>query len=352
MSTINAFHAPYPALLFEKRYAAGATSVFDWLLALFLLCVASFQATDYWYVSTYVAYTLPVAFILPFLIRPYATVVRIPAFWAMLCFLVWIYLAALVSPHRELAMAHTWYITKVWLIALLAIASCGTYKQLVLYLKAILLGAFVLALSGAVLGYATVQGGGARVEGLAQQANAFGTSLFHGMLAGIILFAYVGRTWKLIIGLYCGAAFMAMLASGSRGAAFATVVALLIYVWLQYCRQPWRKARAVLPAVIVIIAPVLVAVKMFPDSPLVTRFTELIEGRVGATSGRWDIYRHAWELFLSHPFRGTGMGTFRAYSQYVYTHSTFFDRQGEMPGERSRHYGVLRRHVGPLGRGL
>lgn len=290
-----------------------------------LFSVAALDATEYWYVSAYIVYaTLPII-VISGMFRPIGTVVRIAPFWVMLALLAWMYVVSVLSSERRLALGHMWFVTKIWSIALLLIATSTNYKQLALYLKAIVLGALITAGGGALVGFSAAQLGGERVVGITRQTNAFGTALLHGLLAGIILFPYAGKRWKIVVGVYMIAAFVAMLASGSRGAAAAALVAFVAYAVLEHVGRAWKKPVAMISAGVTIVAPFLLAAWLFPRSPLVTRSADLITGRTGATSGRWEIYQQSWELFLSHPFLGTGMGTYRAYGSFVYTHTTFFD---------------------------
>ena len=299
--------------------------IFEWCIAAFLFGVAALEATEYWYLSTYIAYaTLPIVLI-GAMLRPIGTVVRIPVFWLMLCFLVWSYLVSTLAEEQRLALANTWYMTKVWLVALVLAATTFQYKQVTLYLKAILLGALVCAVIGAVLGYATARAGGERVLGITRQPNAFGTTLFHGLLAAMILYPSTTPKWKTIIGLYVSAAFVALLGSGSRGAAVAALTALVAYALLEPLGHCRTRPIALLRAVAMICVPLLLATWAFPASPLVSRIGELLEGGHGATSGRWEIYEQAWDLFRSHTMLGLGMGTFSAYSSVAYTHTTFLD---------------------------
>jgi O-antigen ligase len=309
----------------QERLDTGRTTVFDWSVAAFLLCVAALQPTSYYYTSTQVAYFVALLFVVTLVIRPSRAALPLIPFITMVSLLMWLVVTAGLSPHRDVTLVSAWYVVKVWVMGLLILVFCRDYRQVALYLKAIVLGSFVLSVSGAVLGYPTVTLGGERIEGIAEQVNAFGASLLHGILAGIALFPHVGKLWKTIIVLYLVAAFIAMLASGSRGAAAAALTALGAYALIEYSgflvRRPW----VILPAVALVVGPVLVALRFFPDAPLVDRFAALLEGRYGATSDRVLIYEHGWALFKQHPFLGHGVGSFRVYTRWVYTHSTFLD---------------------------
>src|SRR5690606_17718090 len=58
----------------------------------------------------------------------------------------------------------------------------------------------------------------------------------------------------------------------------------------------------------------------FPNSPIVRRFSE---GTNEGDDQRLDFFKMAWDLFLDSPIFGYGMDTFRFFSSFVYTHSTY-----------------------------
>jgi O-antigen ligase len=312
-STLLASHDPI---------AHGKSGPMDWLLALYLFTVAALEATSYYYLSTYLAYIIFSVFIISF---NYGQVVRIPGLWILIGFIVWMFFVALLAQYRTMALIGSWYITKILLASFIFMARCNSLNRLYLYLKAIILGAMFIALSGAILGYTAVAKGYEAQKGLTSHTNALGIALFSGIVCSLILLPSAGKIWKLIIWSYFAAALIAVLASASRGATVACAIAVFMYFALEHILHLKRNIKIALPAVALTAFIPWLAVKMFPYSPLILKMSKLIYGGREATSGRLDIYRHAWSMFLDKPFQGYGAGTYLAYTGFSYTHTTVLE---------------------------
>lgn len=297
---------------------ASGTRVFDLMMAVYLAGVAALQSTAYWYYTTYFAYAVAAVFVLSLRRVDF---LQMAGFWMTVFLLGWMWLTAGLSAYPQAAIPAVWYMAKIVIMGLLILVMCRTYKQLSLYMRAYLIGALIAAAAGAVMGYAAVAETGERLVGIATHENAFGSAIFHGTLAGLILLPMANWFWKLVIWLYYAAGFVSILASGSRGAAVAILVALGAYVFLEYIRNLRANLKILVPVLLVAAAIPIVAVVWFPHSSLVVRMTAWLSGERGADSGRIDIYRHVWEMFVSSPVLGYGLGTFRFHSRYVYTHS-------------------------------
>jgi len=296
----------------------------DWVIAFYLLALGALQATPYWYASTYVAFLIPPAF---FLMFQADRCTSIPEFWLAVGLLGWMALTSMISPHSSESVQATWFIGKIFMVGLFVMARCNSLPTMKLYIKALLIGVATVAAAGAVMGYGSVSRGGDRVAGVASQVNALGGQLLAGIVAGMLLLPFVGKTWRMVIIGFFLASFISLLASGSRGAAVAVGAAVMTYFALEYIRNILHNWKLILPAAIVLIALPIIAVEVFPDSPLVARMTGLVEskGLGGGQMSRWHIYVHAWGLFCEHPILGTGMGTYRHYSEFVYTHTSFLE---------------------------
>ena len=300
----------------------GKTGVVDWLLALYLVAVGAMTATPIWYVSTYIAYGVALAFVFTL---DYGRAVRIPSFWLFVGLAVWLFVTASRSLYPFVSMNAAWYIIKIIVFSLILMARCTSLSRLIFYLKATIIGMLTLAVCGAIMGYPAAVQGGAAVMGLTTEENAFGVVLFTGLLVGMVLLPCVGKKWKVLVWIYFVAAFVSLLASASRGASMACFMAVVTYFILEHIRYIRQNLTTIIPMFMLIIGVPIIAVRLFPHALLVQRLSTLYyEGRA-ATSGRLDIYEHAWGLFLSHKFFGIGPGMYRAHSVFVYTHTTFLE---------------------------
>ena len=322
MTTVFSAVNPDQPVIFGQAPRPGSTNLFDWVMALYIMAVSTLQATTIWYVSTWIGYGVLGAFLLS---RHYFDIVRIASFWAILGCILWAWVAASQATHTTLAVASTWYFTKIMIFGLMIMIACRRPEKLSLYLKAMVVGSLFLAVPGALLGYDVVAAGGERMTGIAKQENAYGSALFFGFLAGMILLPMASWRWKAVTWLYFAAAFISLLSSGSRGAAVSVLAAIGAYFVLEYLRNLQVNIRVILPALALMAVFPLVAWWWFPDSPLVIRMASFVTGEKGADSGRFQLYEEAWWMFKSSPLFGLGFGTYIAYTGASYTHTTFLE---------------------------
>jgi O-antigen ligase len=100
---------------------------------------------------------------------------------------------------------------------------------------------------------------------------------------------------------------VALFISLSRGAVFALVGAVIIYLSLcQYKKLPW--SRALLIFGLILVFSFLVASVILANQSGLSGLS--INDRPESLSDRFDLWRSAWDMFLEHPLLGTGMGTF------------------------------------------
>lgn len=116
---------------------------------------------------------------------------------------------------------------------------------------------------------------------------------------------------------------VATVVSGSRGGMLAGLVSICVLVPL---------VRRVKPYQIVAGLGLLVAFLVFVYQKFSDTVDRVVDGRIvqltlqqGYTSGRGDLYRSAWELFLDNLFRGAGLRGFAEhYGQgFTYPHNLF-----------------------------
>jgi O-antigen ligase len=99
----------------------------------------------------------------------------------------------------------------------------------------------------------------------------------------------------------------ALFVSLSRGAVFALVGAVIIYLSLcQYKKVSW--SRALLIFGLILVFSFLMASVILANQSGLSGLS--INDRPESLSDRFDMWRSAWDMFLEYPFLGTGLGTF------------------------------------------
>lgn len=124
-----------------------------------------------------------------------------------------------------------------------------------------------------------------------------------------------------------------LLLSASRGASLALAVFLLLWIVpaSRYIRPPVRVL-----VVVVAVALALLSWSRISELFIFRRFHYLAyEMNLVATppAGRFydaldvrtELMNKAVEIFLAYPLTGSGLSTFREFSEFVYTHTTFFE---------------------------
>ena len=126
----------------------------------------------------------------------------------------------------------------------------------------------------------------------------------------------------------------------SRGGILFGAIAAVFGVVFSILKAPNRKTQATIWGVAILAALVICLVKLDLVKGIVSSLADRIEsgGNGDVTSGRFDLYKEAWEQFVSHPIFGAGMGFIGTrdgqfhsenMSQYWF-HSTLFQVLGCM----------------------
>ena len=293
-------------------------------LALYAFALTLTQATDYWRIATAVAVLAPLAF----LFRP--RIERWHFTFGMFClvgFIVWIWISALLSQYPEAAFHATFYLTQVYAFLILTVLLVRSSHMVPFLLKAITLGCLALSCATVILGLEALEGFGPRALGVARQENALGHTLAYGWAASFILWFAVRRHWRLIVAANLVAAIVALVASGSRGAAVMVAVVVVSFVLLEYVKNIRANFKVILPALLTVAAVPLLLIRFFPDNPIVSRFTRLLQDGIGASEmARLELIQHAWGLFLSNPVFGTGAGTLIfTHGRFTNTHTSYME---------------------------
>jgi O-antigen ligase len=315
-----------PLLMESVPVGKDKIGIIDWIFALYLTATAGTTSTPYWYIPAYLGYFAMFIFIFSL---NYGGVSRNPGFWLVAALILWTWITTAMSDYTAGSTVGAWYHTKINVAGLMFMGRCTSYRKFIFFLKSMVIGVAILAIAGAIMGYSSATEGRETVEtGIGGQRNAYGAVLFAGVVAGQIIFPVVSKKWKMFIWIYFAAVAVTLLASGSRGATVSCCVIFLSYYILEHVRYIGKNLKIIIPATIIVMGTPFLIIKLFPHAILVERMLEIVySGVEEGSSGRTDIIRHAWGLFLDHPFWGVGTGMYIAYSPvgYVYTHTTYLE---------------------------
>lgn len=316
----------YQPLMGPVPVGKDKIGIIDLVFALYLIATAGTTSTPYWFIPAYLGYFAMFIFILSL---NYGGLFGNPGFWLTIALILWTWITTALCDNPYGSRVGAWYYTKIYVAGLMFMGRCTSYRKFLVFLKANVVGVSILAISGAVMGYASAAEGRETVEtGIGGQRNAYGAVLFAGVVAGQILFPVATKKWKLFIWVYFAAVAVALLASGSRGATVSCCVVFLAYYLLEHVRYINKNLKIIIPATIIVMGTPFLIIKLFPHALLVERMLEIVySGVEEGSSGRTDIIRHAWGLFLEHPLFGIGTAQYIAYSPvgYVYTHTTYLE---------------------------
>lgn len=107
---------------------------------------------------------------------------------------------------------------------------------------------------------------------------------------------------------------LAFFAATSRGAALAWLAMLALALWV-FRKYPGFRKTAFL--VLLVSGLAYAAVYTLFNLEIAGRMSEAVSGSDGAASLRFDLWQRTWEMFLSSPLLGSGLGTwFRVYPAY------------------------------------
>jgi O-antigen ligase len=162
-----------------------------------------------------------------------------------------------------------------------------------------------------------------------QNGGAFGPFVYHNHFAGFVelvapfglALIFSGRVPKgqlPALSLFTIVPIAALVLSGSRGGITSFLLEVVLLAFLLGARDG-RGKRLLKAACLLIVTGVLLA--WLGIGSTVQRFEELF-GSDGPANGRLSLSRDAWQIFVHHPWTGTGLGTFEtAYPRYA----SFYD---------------------------
>ena len=162
-----------------------------------------------------------------------------------------------------------------------------------------------------------------------QNGGAFGPFVYHNHFAGFVelvapfglALIFSGRTPKgqlPALSLFTVVPIAALVLSGSRGGITSFLLEVALLTLLLGVRKE-RGKRLLKAATLLIVTGVLLV--WLGIGSTVQRFEQLF-GSDGPANGRLALSRDAWQIFVHHPWIGTGLGTFEtAYPRYA----SFYD---------------------------
>jgi O-antigen ligase len=214
------------------------------------------------------------------------------------------------------------------ILCFLAVESFRTVQELKAFAWFLVSLGFIVSLFG-IVQYFTFNGKLYWFVVLDQNGGAFGPFVYHNHFAGFVelvapfglALLFSGRVRKdqlPALSLFTIVPIAALVLSGSRGGITSFLLEVALLALLLRARTE-RGQRLLKAACLVFVTGVLLG--WLGISSTVQRFEQLF-GSDGPTNGRLSLSRDAWQIFVHHPWAGTGLGTFEtAYPRYA----SFYD---------------------------
>ena len=293
----------------------------NWLLAIYLFLVMLLEGTPLFKINSYMAYVLGIFFIVTFRLK---RVKRIPEFKLFAFFVMFIWISALLSGTPSSTIQMSVYLTKIYLMAIVALVVVSSLRGLKICLLFALAGSFLLIITVWTGGIDAVIASNSRVTGITSNANTFGGMLSAGVFIGLLLLPIVSKKLKLVIIVYIAMATIGIMASGSRASALAAFLALVFFYWFEFLVRIRSNLKKFLPIIFILILIPYILYLIFPASLLVQRFAEGPEEK--SMQNRVELAEFGFKHFLDRPFFGHGAGVFMLYRDYFgHAHSSFID---------------------------
>ncbi len=210
-----------------------------------------------------------------------------------------------------------------------------TEREIDVALQALVLGAYVSCAS-IIVNWLTLGSGGAgfqrridalgfKLDGIAMiVASAIPTAWYLATRPGV---RNVSRGLRAANFAYAPVGVFALILTGTRGAALASIPTLIFILWTLRATAPSRRFVAW-----VMVGTAIAAVLLFAPDALVERITgagaDIIQG--DTLSGRTEIWADGVDIFMEHPFAGVGLDAFPEASAYgKEAHNTALSVLGE-----------------------
>jgi hypothetical protein len=285
-------------------------------------------ATDF---SRYNELFSTIGFALPFLLLFTAFFIRYQfqrELFFFIIFISWALLSALLSEYKQLAFFTTIFVLKIQVLSIFVALRCLSKKHIYFYLLMLALGSSTIIIPDLFnLQTAALDN---RFEGTIGHANALGHAAAVSFISWVALFYLSKRkTIKIFTACLIIAATVMIIYSGSRGAFISALFGCIIGI---YCISKHLKIRRRLIIYLCLILAITLIFGIFHKSSLVKRMADIpvllgiadveVSQRNRIDFSRMQIILKATEYFLDKPVWGNGIGTFRKYTKFVYTHTT------------------------------
>jgi len=246
----------------------------------------------------------------------------------------------LVSDFREVSLVPTLYFVAFYLLVLAICITINSFRQLGIFLSGASL-AYVLLLVRSIIMPESTQGD-IGLTGVLGQQNATGSMAAAAIVTMLTFrslaqegYATIGanpvvRWGTLIAPLFAGAV---LLLSASRGAAAGTAV--FLGLWSLYAARRASTVQRLLSGIVVVLFALL-SWSRVSELYVFKRFHYLayelhlvalppVGRHVDALDIRGLLVDRAVEIFKTRPLTGSGLGTFEEFTDFVYTHTTFYE---------------------------
>jgi O-antigen ligase len=236
--------------------------------------------------------------------------------WLFAIFVLWAWATAFASEFPEISDEGAFVTLKLFMILVVVMNALRSEQQIRVYLY-IYVACFALqpartTLQGYALDY-TVWG---RALGSANYNNPNDLALFTLMALGFALALATSpreRTAVRAMAWFCIVAFVAIiLLTQSRGVFLGAVICFSPPLLVRLIKRPSRLIYAgIVTAALLFVVPSSAWERLAGMSYLTSTSTVAQADPEGSAAKRFEIVKAAWEMFLTHPFLGTGVGTYK-----------------------------------------
>jgi O-antigen ligase len=214
------------------------------------------------------------------------------------------------------------------ILCFLAVESFRTEQELKSFAWFLVSLGFIVSLFG-IVQYFTFNGKLYWFVELHQNGGAFGPFVYHNHFAGFVelvapfglALIFSGRVPKdqlLALSLFTIVPIAALVLSASRGGITSFLFEVALLTFLLGTRTERGKHLLKAACLLIVTGALIVWLGI---GPTVQRFEGMF-GSDGPANGRLSLSRDAWQIFVHHPWIGTGLGTFETvYPQYA----SFYD---------------------------
>ena len=292
--------------------------VVEWAILIYAMSMALLQSTTMWYVSTYLAYGVTLLFLI--FIRFHRYTITPEAILTILL-IAWLWVVSAGTPYPNVAKPAWAYYSKVLVMMIIVSMRVNSLAKIRAILKGVLVGGILIS-SSTVFYRRMMTRYSSRELGLSQEPNALGNIIIGTLIASVLLYPQVKKSWRILIIVGYGFLLVATMRTGSRQVLAVWAALAAGYVCTEHLRYLKRNAVKIIPVVLGIGIVVVLISTVFRDSPLGVR---IFSDTSVSSEDRWKLIVASWNLFLEYPMMGIGCGCLRFHLWQVYTHTSYLD---------------------------